>query len=86
MAATSARTARRRRFIRFRNGELRDCRIRREALRGRLNDRGYKVVKTPLAAFLRSGGSACCLTLRLDHRSAAVQAVPALKVKAARGR
>jgi N-dimethylarginine dimethylaminohydrolase len=57
-----------------------------EALRGGLNDRGYKVVKTPLAAFLRSGGSACCLTLRLDHRSAAVQAVPAVKVKAARGR
>jgi N-dimethylarginine dimethylaminohydrolase len=57
-----------------------------EALRGRLNDRGYRVVKTPLAAFLRSGGSACCLTLRLDHRSAAVQAVPAIKVKAARGR
>src|SRR5215475_12823168 len=57
-----------------------------EALRGRINDRGYKVVKTPLAAFLRSGGSACCLTLRLDHRSAAVQAVPALKVKSARGR
>jgi N-dimethylarginine dimethylaminohydrolase len=56
-----------------------------EALRGRLNDRGYKVVKTPLAAFLRSGGSACCLTLRLDHRSAAVQAVPAATVKAARG-
>jgi hypothetical protein len=23
----------------------------------------------PLRAFLRSGGSACCLTLRLDHRS-----------------
>jgi|SoiMetStandDraft_5_1073268.scaffolds.fasta_scaffold02689_4 N-dimethylarginine dimethylaminohydrolase len=57
-----------------------------EALRGRLNDRGYKVVKTPLAAFLRSGGSACCLTLRLDHRSAAVQAVAAMKAKAARGR
>jgi arginine dihydrolase len=57
-----------------------------EALRGRLDDRGYKVVKTPLAAFLRSGGSACCLTLRLDHRSAAVQAVPDVKVKAARGR
>src|SRR5262245_59011526 len=57
-----------------------------EALRGRLNDRGYKVVKTPLTAFLRSGGSACCLTLRLDHRSAAVPAVPATTVKAARGR
>jgi arginine dihydrolase len=57
-----------------------------DAVRGRLNDRGYKVVKTPLAAFLRSGGSACCLTLRLDHRSAAVQAAPVVKAKAARGR
>jgi N-dimethylarginine dimethylaminohydrolase len=45
-----------------------------EALRARLAARGYTVVKTPLAAFLRSGGSACCLTLRLDHRSAATQA------------
>jgi N-dimethylarginine dimethylaminohydrolase len=44
-----------------------------EALRARLSARGYRVVKTPLAAFLRSGGSACCLTLRLDHRSAATQ-------------
>jgi N-dimethylarginine dimethylaminohydrolase len=34
-----------------------------------LEDRGYKVVKTPLHAFLRSGGSACCLTLRLDHKT-----------------
>ena len=37
------------------------------ALRRRLEDRGYKVAKTPLQAFQRSGGSACCLTLRLDH-------------------
>lgn len=41
-----------------------------ETLRTQLSARGYRVVKTPLAAFLRSGGSACCLTLRLDHRSA----------------
>ena len=34
-----------------------------------LEERGYAVVQTPLHAFLRSGGSACCLTLRLDHRS-----------------
>lgn len=46
-----------------------------EALRARLNERGYKVVKTPLFAFLRSGGSACCLTLRLDHRAAAAPGV-----------
>jgi len=44
------------------------------ALRGRLGERGYAVVETPLHAFLRSGGSACCLTLRLDHRSSAASA------------
>lgn len=38
-----------------------------EALRRTLEGRGYTVAKTPLQAFLRSGGSACCLTLRLDH-------------------
>ena len=31
------------------------------------------VVETPLGAFQRSGGSACCLTLRLDHRSTGAQ-------------
>ncbi len=40
-----------------------------DALRRTLTERGYTVVKTPLASFLRSGGSACCLTLRLDHLS-----------------
>ena len=39
-----------------------------------LQERGYTVVQTPLQAFLRSGGSACCLTLRLDHRSAVLSA------------
>jgi N-dimethylarginine dimethylaminohydrolase len=39
------------------------------SLRITLNTRGYAVLETPLQAFLRSGGSACCLTLRLDHRS-----------------
>jgi N-dimethylarginine dimethylaminohydrolase len=39
------------------------------SLRASLEERGYAVVQTPLHAFLRSGGSACCLTLRLDHRS-----------------
>ena len=38
-----------------------------EALAGALAERGYVVVETPLDAFLLSGGSACCLTLRLDH-------------------
>ncbi len=42
-----------------------------DALRRALAERGYAVAKTPLQAFLRSGGSACCLTLRLDHVSAA---------------
>ena len=49
-----------------------------DTLRATLQQRGYTVVETPLTAFLRSGGSACCLTLRLDARSrAAAQAVPA---------
>jgi len=38
-----------------------------DALRRTLEGRGYTVAKIPLQAFLRSGGSACCLTLRLDH-------------------
>jgi N-dimethylarginine dimethylaminohydrolase len=44
-----------------------------DALRRMLENRGYKVAKTPLQAFLRSGGSACCLTLRLDHQSKAAR-------------
>jgi N-dimethylarginine dimethylaminohydrolase len=40
------------------------------ALRRRLEERGYAVIETPLDSFLQSGGSACCLTLRLDHRAA----------------
>jgi N-dimethylarginine dimethylaminohydrolase len=38
-------------------------------LRGTLEARGYRVVSTPLPSFLRSGGSAFCLTLLLDRRS-----------------
>jgi N-dimethylarginine dimethylaminohydrolase len=54
------------------------------SLRSTLKDRGYSVVETPLHAFLRSGGSACCLTLRLDHRSdVAAQAVGVTKRAAA---
>jgi N-dimethylarginine dimethylaminohydrolase len=41
-------------------------------LRARLESRGYNVIATPLSSFLRSGGSAFCLTLRLDRRSAAL--------------
>ena len=40
-----------------------------DKLRDRLAERGYRVRPTSLAAFHRSGGSAFCLTLRLDHRS-----------------
>jgi N-dimethylarginine dimethylaminohydrolase len=40
-----------------------------DALRKRLERRGYQVVATPLDSFLQSGGSAACLTLRLDRRS-----------------
>lgn len=38
-------------------------------LRQRLERRDYRVIETPLGAFLRSGGSAFCLTLRLDRCS-----------------
>jgi ornithine--oxo-acid transaminase len=34
-----------------------------------LEGRGYRVVTSPLQSFLRSGGAAFCLTLRLDRRS-----------------
>jgi len=48
------------------------------SLRVRLEERGYAVVQTPLHAFMRSGGSACCLTLRLDRRSDALGAQAAI--------
>jgi N-dimethylarginine dimethylaminohydrolase len=38
-----------------------------ERLARALAERGYVLVTTPLDAFQKSGGSACCLTLRLDH-------------------
>ena len=40
-----------------------------QRLRRTLEERGYCVRQTPLSAFLRSGGAAFCLTLRLDRRS-----------------
>lgn len=40
-------------------------------LRAQLIERGYQVAVVPLSAFLRSGGAAFCLTLRLDRTSAA---------------
>jgi N-dimethylarginine dimethylaminohydrolase len=39
-------------------------------LRAALRGRGYRVATRSLASFQRSGGSAFCLTLRLDRRSA----------------
>jgi N-dimethylarginine dimethylaminohydrolase len=38
-------------------------------LRCKIEERGFTVIETPLHAFLCGGGSACCLTLRLDYRS-----------------
>jgi N-dimethylarginine dimethylaminohydrolase len=46
-----------------------------DRLKAALAERGYRVVTTPLPSFLRSGGAAFCLTLRLDRRSAAGAAV-----------
>jgi N-dimethylarginine dimethylaminohydrolase len=43
-------------------------------LRAVLEERGYQVLTTPLPSFLRSGGSAFCLTLRLDRQSLPVAA------------
>jgi N-dimethylarginine dimethylaminohydrolase len=48
-----------------------------ERLRAELAARGYQVVTTPLGAFLRSGGAAFCLTLRLDGQSAPAHAAAA---------
>jgi|SRR5205823_6627774 N-dimethylarginine dimethylaminohydrolase len=59
---------------------LSDC---SERLRAMLEERGYRVVVTPLGSFLRSGGSAFCLTLRLDRHSGAAQ--PATNVLKAAG-
>jgi N-dimethylarginine dimethylaminohydrolase len=40
-----------------------------EHLRSNLEKRGYLVTANPLHSFLRSGGAAFCLTLRLDRQS-----------------
>jgi N-dimethylarginine dimethylaminohydrolase len=47
-----------------------------EPLRGRLAERGYRVITLPLDTFLASGGAGFCLTLRLDRRSQAAGAEP----------
>jgi N-dimethylarginine dimethylaminohydrolase len=46
-------------------------------LRRRLEARRYRVIEIPLSAFLRSGGSASCLTLQLDRRSGAAPSMRA---------
>jgi N-dimethylarginine dimethylaminohydrolase len=47
---------------------MHDCSRR---LRERLHDAGYRVFRTELTEFLKAGGSAKCLTLRLDDGPAA---------------
>ena len=46
-------------------------------LRAALEARGYRVHVVPLDPFIRAGGAACCLTLRLDQRSGLQTRVPA---------
>jgi N-dimethylarginine dimethylaminohydrolase len=46
-----------------------------DRLRATLGERGYDVAVTPLRSFLRSGGAAFCLTLRLDRQSSPVHAM-----------
>jgi N-dimethylarginine dimethylaminohydrolase len=50
-------------------------------LRAELEGRGYCVVTVPLGSFLRSGGAAFCLTLRLDLQS---DRMPEQRLSAAR--
>lgn len=57
-----------------------------EALRRTLEQRGYTVITTLLNAFLRSGGSACCLTLRLDRSSRAVAQDTSIETVAAQAK
>jgi N-dimethylarginine dimethylaminohydrolase len=49
-----------------------------DELRHALEVRGYRVIVTPLHAFLHGGGAAFCLTLRLDRRSSGVAGVAAV--------
>jgi len=53
------------------------------ALRGALEERGYNVIETPLDVFQKSGGSACCLTLRLDRKLPAAEAAPGIRPRLA---
>ncbi|HZL91469.1 MAG TPA: amidinotransferase, partial [Pirellulaceae bacterium] len=40
-------------------------------LHAALRSRGYEPIETPLSEFVKAGGSAKCLTLRLDGEEAA---------------
>jgi N-dimethylarginine dimethylaminohydrolase len=40
-----------------------------QELRRQLEERNYEVITTPLHTFQLSGGSACCLTLRVDYQT-----------------
>src|SRR5579859_428619 len=46
-----------------------------ESLRGKLQAHGYSLVEVDLTPFIRSGGAAYCMTLRLDRTSAARPAI-----------
>jgi N-dimethylarginine dimethylaminohydrolase len=55
-----------------------DCLVMASAspeLVARLAERGYRVLQVDLAPFLLAGGGAYCMTLRLDRRSSAVDAL-----------
>ena len=52
----------------------------RPRLRARLTERGYRVIGVDLSEFILSGGGAFCMTLRLDLKSAAIAAAPALEL------
>ena len=52
-------------------------------LRSDLEARGYRVFATELGSFLRAGGSAFCLTLRLDRRRSSAMPEPAKETIAA---
>ncbi len=54
-----------------------------DSLRDRLTALGYRVHRVPLDAFALSGGSAWCLTLRLDLRSRGTRSVPPAAVDVA---
>jgi N-dimethylarginine dimethylaminohydrolase len=48
-----------------------------DELHAALRERGYEPLATPLDEFVKAGGSAKCLTLRLDGEEAACWRVPA---------